>query len=158
SSRRGHGQRHGAGIIRGRPDRHGLAAAVAADRRGDPARRRRDRAGLSACACRSRAGARRVAAMTRSVCTILIAITAAGCGRQKTPDETVESEAPVLVHVAKAGPARVSVDVKAPGTTVSAPGAEIVITAPQQARVVALPHGEGDHVKAGDLLVEFEIP
>jgi RND family efflux transporter MFP subunit len=96
--------------------------------------------------------------MTRSVCAILIAFTAAGCGRAKTPDETVESDAPVLVHVAKAGPGTVSVNVKAPGTTVAAPGAEIVITAPQQGRVIALPHGEGDRVKAGDLLVEFEIP
>jgi RND family efflux transporter MFP subunit len=89
---------------------------------------------------------------------MLVALLAAGCGRAKAPDETVESDAPVLVHVAKAGPATVSVAVKAPGTTVSAPGAEIVITAPMQGRVAALPHGEGDHVKAGDLLVQFEIP
>ena len=96
--------------------------------------------------------------MTRSVCAMLVALVAAGCGRAKAPDETVESDAPVLVHVAKAGPATVSVHVKAPGTTVSAPGAEIVITAPMQGRVAALPHGEGDRVKAGDLLVQFEIP
>ncbi len=96
--------------------------------------------------------------MTRSVCAMLVALVAAGCGRAKAPDETVESDAPVLVHVAKAGPATVSVEVKAPGTTVSAPGAEIVITAPMQGRVAALPHGEGDRVKAGDLLVQFEIP
>lgn len=96
--------------------------------------------------------------MTRSVCAVLVACLAAGCGRAKAPDETVESDAPVLVHVAKAAPATVSVEVKAPGTTVSAPGAEIVITAPQQGRVVALPHGEGDRVKKGELLVEFEIP
>jgi RND family efflux transporter MFP subunit len=96
--------------------------------------------------------------MTRPVCAMLIALVGAGCGRAKAPDETVESDAPVLVHVAKAGPATVSVAVKAPGTTVSAPGAEIVITAPMQGRVAALPHGEGDQVKAGDLLVQFEIP
>ena len=96
--------------------------------------------------------------MTRSVCAMLLAVVAAGCGRAKAPDETVESDAPVLVHVAKAGPSTVSVHVKAPGTTVSAPGAEIVITAPMQGRVAALPHGEGDRVKAGDLLVQFEIP
>jgi RND family efflux transporter MFP subunit len=96
--------------------------------------------------------------MTRFVCAALVAFLAAGCGRAKAPDETVESDAPVLVHVARAAPATVSVEIKAPGTTVAAPGAEIVITAPQQGRVVALPHGEGDRVKAGDLLVEFEIP
>jgi multidrug efflux pump subunit AcrA (membrane-fusion protein) len=96
--------------------------------------------------------------MIRRACTILLILAAAGCGRAKTPDETVESDAPVVVHVAKAGPATVSVDVKAPGTTVAAPGAELVVTAPQQARVVELPHGEGDHVKAGELLVQFEIP
>jgi hypothetical protein len=36
---------------------------------------------------------------------MLVAVVAAGCGRAKAPDETVESDAPVLVHVAKAGPA-----------------------------------------------------
>jgi RND family efflux transporter MFP subunit len=89
---------------------------------------------------------------------LLAASLAAGCGRAKAPDETVESDAPVVVHAAAAAPGTVNVEVKAPGTVVAAPGAELIVTAPQQGRVVAIPHGEGDQVPAGSLLVQFEIP
>ena len=64
----------------------------------------------------------------------------------------------MVVRVVKAGPARIEVRVRASGTTVAAPGAELAITAPQPARVVEIPHGEGDRVARGDLLVRFEIP
>ena len=83
---------------------------------------------------------------------------AAGCGTAKPAEESVESSAPVVVRVVKAGPARIEVRVRAAGTTVAAPGAELSITAPQQARVVEIPHGEGDRVARGELLVQFEIP
>jgi RND family efflux transporter MFP subunit len=83
---------------------------------------------------------------------------AAGCGKADHAEETVESAAPVVVRVAKAGPAHVDLRVKATGTTVAAPGAELSVTAPQAARVVAIPHGEGDRVARGELLVQFEIP
>jgi RND family efflux transporter MFP subunit len=85
-------------------------------------------------------------------------LNASGCGKTETAEESVESTAPVLVHVVKAGPSRVEVRVHAAGTTVAAPGAELSITAPQAGRVVAIPHGEGDHVARGALLVQFEIP
>ena len=88
---------------------------------------------------------------------MLVAVVAAGCGRAKAPDETVESDAPVLVHVAKAGPATVSVHVKAPGTTVSAPGAEIVITAPMRARRRSATRRRRSR-QGGRSPVQFEIP
>ena len=37
-------------------------------------------------------------------------------------------------------------------------GADWTITAPEAARIAELPHGEGERVKVGDLLVRFEIP
>jgi len=37
-------------------------------------------------------------------------------------------------------------------------GAELVVTAPQAARIAEMPKGVGDRVRRGDLLVRFEIP
>ena len=37
-------------------------------------------------------------------------------------------------------------------------GADWTITAPEAARIAELPHGEGERVQVGDLLVRFEIP
>jgi RND family efflux transporter MFP subunit len=39
-----------------------------------------------------------------------------------------------------------------------APGADWTINPPEAARIVEMPKAEGDRVKAGDLLVRFEIP
>jgi len=89
---------------------------------------------------------------------ICLGLVSAGCGKSAQPEESVESEAAVVVRVVKAGPARIEVRVRASGTTVAAPGAELAITAPQPARVVEIPHGEGDRVARGGLLVRFEIP
>jgi len=89
---------------------------------------------------------------------LCLGLLSAGCGKSAQPEESVESEAAVVVRVVKAGPARIEVRVRASGTTVAAPGAELAITAPQPARVMEIPHGEGDRVGRGDLLVRFEIP
>ena len=45
-----------------------------------------------------------------------------------------------------------------PGVVTPAPGAELTVVAPEAARIVELPKAEGDAVKAGDLLVRFDIP
>ena len=89
---------------------------------------------------------------------LALAALAAACGGSPPKQESLESEAPVSVHAAKAGPAHVTLTVRATGTTLAAPGAELVITAPFPARVGEIPHGEGDHVARGALLVEFDIP
>ena len=39
-----------------------------------------------------------------------------------------------------------------------APGADLVVTAPEPARIAEMPKAEGDRVRRGDLLVRFEIP
>ena len=48
--------------------------------------------------------------------------------------------------------------VHATGTVTPAPGAELIVVAPEPARIAELPHAEGDRVAAGDLLVRFDIP
>ncbi len=92
------------------------------------------------------------------VCALVLSSVAAACGKSAPEQESLESEAPVAVHAAKAGPAQVTLKVRATGTTLAAPGAELVVTAPFPARVGQIPHGEGDHVARGQLLVEFDIP
>jgi RND family efflux transporter MFP subunit len=89
---------------------------------------------------------------------LCLGVLSTGCGKSAQPEESVESEAAVVVRVVKAGPAHIEVRVRASGTTVAAPGAELAITAPQPARVTEIPHGEGDRVARGGLLVQFEIP
>ena len=75
-----------------------------------------------------------------------------------TPVEQIETEAavPVVVEVAKVDVIRGVIE--ATGVVTPAPGAELTVVAPEAARVVAIPKAEGDVVKVGDLLVQFEIP
>jgi len=80
---------------------------------------------------------RREALLRTALCLGLLS---AGCGKSAQPEESVESVAAVVVRVVQAGPARIEVRVRASGTTVAAPGAEFAVTAPQQARVVEVPH------------------
>jgi RND family efflux transporter MFP subunit len=73
-------------------------------------------------------------------------------------DEEVETAeaVPVTVAMATAGPIR-SV-VTATGQVQPAPGAELLVVPPQEARIAALPKSVGDRVRRGELLVRFEIP
>ena len=48
--------------------------------------------------------------------------------------------------------------VSATGIVKPETGAELVVTAPQAARIAEMPKGVGDRVRRGDLLVRFEIP
>jgi RND family efflux transporter MFP subunit len=73
------------------------------------------------------------------------------------PEET-ETESPVLVQVEQARSGPVREVMSATGMVTAAPGAELVVTAPEAARIVELPKAEGDRVHAGDLLVRFDIP
>jgi len=72
---------------------------------------------------------------------------------EQTPTET-----PVVVRVEAARSGSVRAVIAATGLVTAAPGAELVVTAPEAARIVELPKAEGDRVRAGDLLVRFEIP
>ena len=72
--------------------------------------------------------------------------------------EQVETEAPVPVVVETAKVDVIRAVIQATGVVTPAPGGELTVVAPEAARVVSIPKAEGDVVKAGDLLVQFEIP
>jgi RND family efflux transporter MFP subunit len=73
------------------------------------------------------------------------------------PDETdTETAVSVDVEAARTGPIREVI--AAAGIVSAPPGGELIVTAPEAARIVELPKAEGDRVRAGDLLVRFEIP
>jgi RND family efflux transporter MFP subunit len=67
-----------------------------------------------------------------------------------------ETVVPVKTEAAIVGPIRGRIH--ATGLVTPAPGGELVVVAPEAARIVEIPHAEGDRVQAGDVLVRFEIP
>ena len=77
--------------------------------------------------------------------------------RPETAEE-VESESVVSVKTAAATRGDIQALIRATGVVSPAPGAELVVAAPEAARIVELPHAAGDRVRRGDLLVRFEIP
>ncbi len=89
-------------------------------------------------------------AVSASLCGV------AGCGRAAPEEVESETVVPVAVERAEAGSIRAVIH--ATGVVTPAPGAEYLVVAPQPARVVEMPKGEGDRVARGDLLVRFEIP
>jgi RND family efflux transporter MFP subunit len=84
------------------------------------------------------------------------ALVLAGC-HEAAPDETVTDTA-VSVEVEPARTGAIREVIAATGIVTAPPGGELVVTAPEAARIVELPKGEGDRVRAGELLVRFEIP
>lgn len=92
----------------------------------------------------------------RAVLTIAAALVVCAC-HHNAPEETETATAvAVEVEAARSGPIREVIATS--GVVTAAPGAELVVTAPEGARIVELPRAEGDRVKPGDLLVRFEIP
>ena len=76
----------------------------------------------------------------------------------KDTAEEVESETVVSVKTAAATLGDIRAVVHATGVVSPAPGAELVVVAPEAARIAEIPHAAGDRVRRGDLLVRFEIP
>ena len=87
---------------------------------------------------------------------LLAGVVAAGCG--KPADEQVETTTAVPVSVEAAKVETLTANLSVSGTIAPAPGADWVITAPAQGTIAELPKSEGQTVKAGDLLVRFDIP
>ncbi|HET7220850.1 MAG TPA: efflux RND transporter periplasmic adaptor subunit [Vicinamibacterales bacterium] len=85
---------------------------------------------------------------------VIVAMTA--CGREGA--EEVESEAVVPVKTAPARLGAIRGLVHATGVVGPAPGAELVVVAPEGARIAEIPRAAGDRVEKGDVLVRFEIP
>ncbi|MEZ5292853.1 MAG: efflux RND transporter periplasmic adaptor subunit [Vicinamibacterales bacterium] len=72
--------------------------------------------------------------------------------------EVVATEAVVPVETAAAVVGDIQAVVWATGLVTPAPGAELLVVAPEPARIAELPKAEGDRVDRGDLLVRFEVP
>ncbi len=89
------------------------------------------------------------------VLLLLAALTVAGCGGATTEEIETTSKVTVAVDTAKQGAIRATL--RATGVVKPAPGAELLVLAPEPARIVELPRAAGDSVRRGNLLVRFEV-
>lgn len=79
-----------------------------------------------------------------------------GCGSEPTEEVDTETVVPVTTAPAQLGSIRAVIH--ATGDVNPAPGAELIVVAPEAARITQITKGEGDRVQRGDVLVRFEIP
>ena len=87
---------------------------------------------------------------------LLLAVALSACGKEAA--EEVDSETVVSVKTEPARLGTIRGVVHATGVVTPAPGAELVVVAPEAARIAAIPHAAGDRVRPGDVLVRFDIP
>ena len=80
-----------------------------------------------------------------------------GACRSQTEEE-VESEAVVAVKTAPAATGTIQGVIHATGVVSPAPGAELVVVAPEAARIAEVTRAVGDRTRRDDVLVRFEIP
>jgi RND family efflux transporter MFP subunit len=76
----------------------------------------------------------------------------------KETAEEVESESAVSVKATAATRGTVRGVIHATGVVTPAAGADLVVVAPEGARIAEIPRAVGDRVHRGDLLVRFELP
>jgi cobalt-zinc-cadmium efflux system membrane fusion protein len=92
----------------------------------------------------------------RSLAGLVLLVSIAGCSREATEEVTSDTVVPVTTSAAAVGTIRATLLVT--GTVTAAPGADLLVIAPEPARIAEIPHAEGDRVRRGDVLVRFEIP
>jgi RND family efflux transporter MFP subunit len=80
----------------------------------------------------------------------------AGCGHTATEEVETETVVPVTTAPAQAGNIRAVIH--ATGDVNPAPGADLVVVAPEPARISEITKGECERVRRGEVLVRFEIP
>jgi RND family efflux transporter MFP subunit len=90
------------------------------------------------------------------VVAVAIVALLASCSQQAA--EEVDSETVVSVKTAPAKVGSIRGVVHATGVVTPAPGAELMVNAPEAARIAEVPPAAGDRVRRGDVLVRFEIP
>jgi RND family efflux transporter MFP subunit len=78
------------------------------------------------------------------------------CGHP--PADEVESETVVPVKAERAERGDIRAFIHVTGVVTPAPGADLVVVAPETAKVAAVPKASGEVVHRGDVLVRFEIP
>ncbi|HXO27428.1 MAG TPA: hypothetical protein VOA80_08810, partial [Thermoanaerobaculia bacterium] len=101
--------------------------------------------------------------LLRLALTAAAAVAAAGaiagmsaCSKPASQETDTEDKVPVVTRPATRGTIRPVV--VATGMVKPATGAELLVSAPQSARIAEMPKGVGDRVRKGDLLVRFDIP
>lgn len=97
--------------------------------------------------------------MTRRahVCGLLMALAAgAGCSRPAAEEMTSETVVQVKTEAVAIGEIRGIVH--ATGIVTPSPGAELIVVAPDVARIADIPHAAGDRVRRGEVLVRFDVP
>lgn len=87
---------------------------------------------------------------------LTIVLLSAACGSEAP--EAVETETVVPVTTSPAVRGTIRGLVRATGVVAPAPGAELVVIAPEPARITEIPRADGERVRQGDVLVRFEIP
>lgn len=97
-------------------------------------------------------------ALRLAFCAALITTTVAVAACRHESAEEVETTSPVAVRTAAVETATIRASVRATGVVTPAPDAELIVVAPEAARVAEVPHAAGERVRRGDLLVRFEIP
>ena len=80
----------------------------------------------------------------------------AGCTKPATEEVETETVVPVTTEPAESGTIRAVIH--ATGDINPAPNAELIVVAPEAARITEITKAEGDRVRRGDVLVRFEIP
>jgi RND family efflux transporter MFP subunit len=86
----------------------------------------------------------------------VLACLATACGKPAADEVASETVVPVKTAPATTGAIRGVVHTT--GVISPSPGADLVVIAPEPARIAEIPHAEGDRVQQGDILVRFEIP
>lgn len=100
--------------------------------------------------------ARTAAAAVAVAGAIAVIAGVSACSKPATQETETEDKVPVVTRPATRGTIRPVVT--ATGTVKPATGAELLVSAPQSARIAEMPKGVGDRVRKGDLLVRFDIP
>ena len=92
-----------------------------------------------------------------SLCALLAVVS---CRREEArPDTGIEAEVavtPVAAEPAQRG--RLRGVIRTTGVVTPAAGSEFIASASEPARILEIPHAEGDRVASGDLLVRFAMP
>jgi RND family efflux transporter MFP subunit len=78
------------------------------------------------------------------------------CGHNATEEVETDTVVPVTTAPAELGSIRAVIH--ATGDVNPAPGAELIVVAPEPARIAEVTKGEGERVRRGEVLVRFEIP
>jgi RND family efflux transporter MFP subunit len=92
----------------------------------------------------------------RVLLAVLTAGFAASCSSEAPEEVESDTVVPVMTQPAVTGSIRAVIH--ATGLVTPAPGADLVVVAPEAGRIAEMPKAEGDLVRRGDLLVRFEIP